>query len=125
MEDGTILKVKVVVRKIMRSPTMQQGYPVSVVLDTMNAVAAIVPPGLKGQPSSEPFDPSRDVRVELKFEEQDVKQQEYITNDGYRILVKPVVTNIFRYKKYNVFGEPIYSATIQQITKIERIATTG
>lgn len=58
-------------------------------LDTMNAVAAIVPPGLRGQPSSEPLDVSRDVGDELKFEEQDVKRKECMTNDGYRILVKP------------------------------------
>lgn len=126
IEDGAILKVKIVVRKILKSTELTpQGYPVSYGIDSTNIVTAIVPPSLKRQPSKEPLDPRRDVGKEMKFEEQDVKWQEYMTHDGYKVLVKPVVVKVIRYDKYNRFGEPIYSAAIQQITNLEKLATTA
>jgi len=53
------------------------------------------------------------------------KWQEYTTTDGFRLLVKPVLVKVFRYDKYNSLGEPIYSAVIQSITNIEKVAATG
>ena len=48
--------------------------------------------------------------------------QEYHTKDGYKILVRPVVTKVLKYEKYNAFGEPIYSVgNIQQIIDIKHI----
>lgn len=126
VEDGTILKVKVVVRKIVKTLTLNpQGYPVGYGMDTVNAVAAIVPPQLKREPSKEPWDPRKDIGEEMKFEVQEEKWQEYMTHDGYRVLVKPVVVKIIKYQKYNEFGEPIYMATTQQITNVEKMATTA
>ncbi len=48
----------------------------------------------------------------------------YMTTEGFRVLVKPVVTKVFRYNKYNSYGEPIYSAVIQAITNIEKLGAT-
>jgi len=126
LQDGTILKVKVVVRKIFRAAEITpQGYPLSIGLDTVNAIAAIVPPGLKGKPSVEKFDPTKDIGEEIKFEPLDEKWQTYMTHEGYKISVKPIVTKVIKYKKYNQYGEPIYSAVIQTITNIEKITSTA
>jgi len=125
VQDETILKVKIVVKKILRSADVTpQGYPAGVGIDSINAVAAIVPSHLKGRPSREPWNPARDVGEEIKFDPQDEKWQSYMTPEGFKVSVKPVVTKVIRYQKYNDFGEPIYGATIQAITNIEKISST-
>lgn len=126
VHDGTLIKAKIVVRKILfTAEKTPEGYPASYSLDSMNAIAAIVPPSLRGQPSQESWNPQKDLGTEMKFEEQEVKVQEYMATNGFRITVKPVVTKIFRYNKYNNFGEPIYNVVIQAIINIEKIATTA
>jgi len=125
LQDGTTLKVKIVVRKIFRTAEITlQGYPASLGIDSTNAVVAIVPPALKRAPSKERFDPARDVGDEVKFDPIEEKWQTYKTPEGYKILVKPVLTKVIKYKKYNQYGEPIYSAVIQAITNIEKITST-
>ncbi len=125
VNDGTIIKAKVVVRKIFFNPQKTpEGYPAGVGIDAMNAIAAIVPAALRRQPSFEPFNPQVDKGTEIKFEEQEVKTQEYMTTNGFRITVKPVVTKIFKYPKVNNYGEPIYNMVIQSITNIEKIEST-
>jgi len=126
VQDGTILKVKIVVKKILGSPVLTpQGYPAALGLDSINAIAAIIPPHLKGKPSKEPWNPARDVGEELKFEPQEEKWQSYMTTQGFKVSVKPVVTKIIKYGKYNNFGEPIYAATVQSITNIEKLTSTA
>jgi len=121
--DGTLLKVKVVVKKIFRSPqTTPQGYPTGVGFDSENAVAAIVPQRLKREPSRERLDPTRDVGEEVKFAPEEERWQSYMARDGFKILVKPIVTKVIKYPKYNDYGEPIYSASIQTIINIEKSA---
>ncbi len=126
LQDGTIIKAKAVVRKILRfGEITPQGYPAQLGLDSVNVATAIVPPHLKSAPSKEPWNPTRDVGEEMKFDALEEKWQEYVTNDGYKILVKPVVTKVIKYKKFNDFGEPIYSTVIQAITNIERFTSTA
>ena len=74
-----------------------------------NVISAIVPDRLKRMPSTEPFHPETDIAEELTFEEMEVKQQEYLTPDGFKVTIKPVLQKVFRYDKYNQFGEPLYS----------------
>lgn len=126
VQDGTILKVKIVVKKIFRSAILTaQGYPAGIGMDSVNAVAAVVPPSLKSIPSTTPWNPAEDVGQEMKFESIEEKWQSYMTNEGFKILVKPVVTKVIKYDKYNAFGEPIYSANIQAITNIEKVISTA
>jgi len=126
VQDGTILKVKIVVKKIFRSAILTpQGYPAGFGIDSVNAIAAIVPPHLKREPSKEPWDSARDVGQEMKFEPQEEKWQSYMTPEGFKVLVKPVVTKVIKYDKYNAFGEPIYSANVQAITNIEKLVSTA
>lgn len=126
VHDGTAIKAKIVVRKIFFNPQKTpEGYPAGMTLDTMNAVAAIVPPSLRGKPSFEPYNPQTDKGTEMKFEEQEIKIQEYMTTNGFRIEIKPVLTKIFRYNKMNVYGEPLYNIILQTISNIYKIETTA
>lgn len=126
IHDGTIIKAKIVVKKIFFNPQITpEGYPSQVGIDTINSISAIVPESLKRQPSSEHLDITKDKGEEVKFEEQKIEMQEYMTPNGFKIMVKPVITKIFRYDKYNIYGEPIYNVNIQAITNIEKIEITG
>ena len=126
VHDGTIIRAKVVVKKIFfATQKTPEGYPAGISLDSINVVAAIVPPGNRGQPSVEPFDVTREKGEEKKFEEQETRTQEYMTTNGFKISVKPVVTKVFRYQKYNNYGEPIYNVIMQAITNIDKVTSTA
>ncbi|MEM3637066.1 MAG: hypothetical protein QXX17_05110 [Conexivisphaerales archaeon] len=127
LSDGTILKAKIVVRKIFKSLDMTaQGYPFAVTFDGFNAVNVIVPKHLKHRPSTEPLDIKKDIGEEVEFQPQEEKWQEYITaTEGLKVLIKPVVTKVIRYKKYDMYGDPIYTVNIQSITNLEKIPTTA
>jgi hypothetical protein len=124
--DGTTLKAKIVLRKIFltveRTP---EGYPVSAEVDAMNVISSMVPSSSRRQPSTEPWIPQHDKGEEMKFEEQDVKTQEYMTPNGFKLTVKPVLAKVFRYQKYNTYGEPIYTASLQSIVNIDKIPSTS
>jgi len=121
VHDGTIIRVRVVVRKIIRTIDVgPQGYP-DITLENINAVSAIVPDHLKKAPSTQPFDPKKDIGEEMKFEPMEEKWQEYHTTDGFKVLVKPSLMKVFRYLKYNVFGEPIYQVNVQSLINLERL----
>ena len=125
LHDGTQLKVKIVLKKIFFAPvSTPEGYPSNVGLDTMNAIVAIVPHSLKRKPSND-FNQNVDKGTEIKFEEGEVKMQEYMTTKGFRVSIKPVLLKVFKYDKYNSYGEPIYNAVIQSITNIDKIQSTA
>jgi len=114
-DDGTELRIKIVVRKIIEiiqpSPT---GYP-DFGFESMNIVSAIVPDKLKREPSKKQWDPKVDKGEEIGFKELITSEQEYLTTDGFVIKVKPVLTKVWKYDSFNMFGEPIYHVNIQQI----------
>jgi hypothetical protein len=126
LHDGTNLKAKIVLKKIFFAPIKTpEGYPLNTAFDSINIVVALVPQNLKRQPSNEPYNPQTDKGAEIKFEEQDVKMQEYMTTNGFRLSIKPVLTKVFRYDKYTQLGEPIYNVVLQAITNIDKIETTA
>ena len=101
------------------------GYTI-IAVSTVNIVCAIVPEHLKKQPDATRIDPSVDRPVEIDFSVPVEVWQEYHTADGFRVLLRPVVTKVQKYEKYNGFGEPIYSVgNIQQIMDIKRIKPSG
>ena len=75
-------------------------------------------------PSTQPIDTQNDIPEELRFEELEIKDQEYITPDGFKIIIKPVLQKIFKYNTFNGTGEPVYQATIHSIPNIEKIRNT-
>ena len=126
LHDGTILKAKIVLRKIFFTPLKTpEGYPTNTAFDSVNIVVSFVPQSLKRPPSNEPFNPQQDKGTEIKFEEQETKSQEYMTTNGFKISVRPVLTKVFKYDKYNQLGEPLYNVTLQAITNIDKIETTA
>jgi len=122
LEDRTIIKAKIVVKKILfsiiKSP---EGYPSNFGIESINAVSAMVPPKLKKRPSQSALNLNTDKGNEIGFEEVEIKTQKYMTEDGLRITIKPIVTKVLKYKKYNFNGEPIYNVKIQAITNVEKI----
>lgn len=125
LADETILKAKIVIRKIFFTPiNTPEGYPVNSGFDALNVVTAKVPESLKRPPSKEPLNPQLEKGEEIECIKEEVRIQEYITDNGFRITVKPVLTKAFRYDKYNMFNEPIYNVTLQQITSIHKMEST-
>lgn len=126
LHDGSTLKAKIVLKKIFFAPIKTpEGYPVTSGFDTVNVVVALVPQNLKRAPSNEPYNPQTDRGVEIKFEDQEVKKQEYMTTNGFRVSLKPVLTKVFRYDKYTPLGEPTYNVVLQAISNIDKIETTA
>jgi hypothetical protein len=122
LHDKTIVKAKVLLRKIFFTPDKTpEGYPTNTGFDSLNIAVTFVPKNLKRPPSVEPYDPQKDKGSEIRFEEQEVKTQEYMTTNGFKITIKPVLTKVFRYEKYNNFGEPMYNIALQAITNIDKI----
>jgi hypothetical protein len=121
IDDGSIMKVRVAVIDIYRSiQTSNTGYP-ELQYISQNLVSAIVPEKLRGIPSIQPVDIQNDIPEELRFEELEIKDQEYITPDGFKIIIKPVLQKIFKYNKFNGTGEPVYQVTMHSIPNIEKI----
>lgn len=119
LNDGTELRVRIVVRKILEAGMSEFGYP-NFGLESMNAISAMCPDKLKRPPSTS-FDPKTDPKTEIKFTVNEERWQEYQTTTGYKVLVKPVLVKVFKYEKYNNLGEPVYYATVQSIVNAERL----
>lgn len=126
LNDGTTIKLKVVLRRVFFTPIYTpEGYPTNTGYDTINAVVATgVPQSIRRPPSKEPLNPQVDKGEEVDFSEREVIEQEYITDNGFRITIKPIVTKIFRYTKYNPLGEPFYNVMSQQITNVDKMQST-
>lgn len=117
LSDGTLLKIKAVVHKMLRSVDINPvGYP-DVAIDSSSVVTAIVPDALKGSPSA-PFDIDKERPEEVQFTPQDVLLQEYLM-DGFMVSVQPALTKVFKYNKFNARGEPVYGTVIQPILNID------
>lgn len=125
LDDKTIIRAKIVVKKIMLSITKTpEGYPLQTNFDAVNIVSAKVPETLRKEPSKEPIDFKLDKGEEKSIISEDIKEQEYHTEDGLKIRIKPIVTKAFRYEKYDTFGYPIYNVMVQPITTIDKIQST-
>lgn len=119
LDDGTELRVRVVVRKILEMGMGDFGYP-NFSIESLNAVSALVPDRMKRPPSTS-FNAKTDKKTEVGARRNEEKWQEYQTTSGYKILVKPTVVKVFKYEKYNSLGEPIYYASIQSIINVEKL----
>jgi hypothetical protein len=124
LDDGSQMKVRVAVTDIHRTiQTSNTGYP-ELQYFSQNIVSVIIPEKLRGTPSIQAVDIQNEVPEELRFEEIEVLDQEYITPDGFKIIVKPVLQKVFKYNKYNSLGEPVYQVSMQSIANIEKIRNT-
>lgn len=120
--DGTLLKIKICVIKILESIDRGIGDYPTFALCTSNVLNALVPERLKAQPSTPPS--TEDKVDEINFATTEEAWQEYKTVDGFLVRVRPVVTKVFKHGKYNVLGEPVYSTpNIQLIQDARRTAS--
>lgn len=122
LNDETVIKAKIVVKKILSSPLKTpEGYPLQTTFDAIHVVSAKVIESLRREPSKEPLNPMVDRGEEVEVIKEEIRNQEYITDDGFRVTIKPFVSKIFRYKKYDIFGYPIYNVILQPITTIDKM----
>jgi len=130
LKDGTILKVRSNIVKIVKvGVEPSTGYP-KYDIEFRNAVAAKVPKELMKEPSGKPvaIEP-RDIKHEefdMEFNApEDIKikrenWQKYELEDGYDLYVKPHVLKVIRTKKYNKYGEPIYIVNVQLLMNAKK-----
>lgn len=117
--DGTLLKIKICVLKILESADRGLGgYPVFGFV-TSNMLNATVPARLRAPHGDSAT--TEDSVEEIEFKLQEDVWQEYKTVDGFIVRIKPVVTKIFKHSAHNAFGEPIYGVDrIQMIQDANR-----
>ncbi len=126
LEDETVIKAKIVLKKIFMSPvSTPEGYPTETAFDAENIVVAVVPQHAKRPPSAEPINPSVDRGEEIPFVSKKQQIQEYLTDNGFRVSIQPVLSKVFRYPKFNAYGEPVYNVILQQITSLDKTQSTA
>lgn len=121
LDDRTILKVKLSVQKMfLLQPIVARQMP-NIGFSSVNLINALVPKELKKFGSAQiPIDDA-DTTEKVGLEIIEEIWQEYRTITGYTVRIKPVITQVLKYKKYNNFGEAVYSVpNIQQITDVEK-----
>lgn len=123
IEDGTILKLKLVFIKVIREGVDSVGNPIYSI-NSQNVVGIIPPKELMGPPSNRSYTPQEIadsiVKEDLKFEVIREDWNEYKLKDGTTLYIKPVVTMVSRTSLFDRRGEPIYNVQSQIIIK-ERI----
>jgi len=124
LKDGTIIRGRVVVRKIVKRGVDKLGYPLYDINYT-NVFSAKVPEDLLREPGREPITLTKeDIECEFNYpnEVEVVKEniQRYETEDGYIIEIKLVPLKVLRLKKANRFGEPIYVIHSQVLVNVRR-----
>jgi len=120
VEDGTIIKAKLVLIKIVREDIDNVGNPIYG-LNTQKIFGVIPPKELMGPPSERSYTPEEVVNsiVEEDLEFRVIKENwnEYKLKDGTKLNIKLVITTIARTDLYDQRGEPIYSIQSQILVK--------
>lgn len=116
LEDGSLLRLKNPAIKTYKSKKVDQfGIPMYGFAGTA-LISATVPKELLGTPSADEKVESSDITNEVRFTTVCEDWCEYRLTDGAILRAKTVVTKVFKTKKFNKFGEPIYWATWQVLT---------
>jgi len=114
LEDGTIIKLKFILIKIIKENTKYS-------LNSQMVTGAIPSPDLIGTPSQGIYSPQE---LEKSIEKKDLQFETvkedwniYELNDGSKLSVKPILVSVSRTNRYDQQGEPIYATQTQQIIK--------
>ncbi|MBU4190539.1 MAG: hypothetical protein KJ886_06100 [Candidatus Thermoplasmatota archaeon] len=114
LEDGTTIKLKFVLIKIIKENTVLS-------LNSQIVTGSIPPSDLIGTPSQEiylPQDLAQSIeKKDLQFETVKEDWNVYELNDRSKLSVKPILVSISRTNKHDQHGEPIYAVQTQQIIK--------
>ncbi|SNQ59904.1 hypothetical protein [Candidatus Methanoperedens nitratireducens] len=114
LEDGTIIKVKFILIKIIKENT-------AFTLNSQIVTGAIPPQDLIGTPSQGVFSPQELTqsieKKDMQFKPTKEDWNVYELNDKSKLSVKPILVSISRTNKHDQHGEPIYAVQTQQIVK--------
>jgi hypothetical protein len=108
LEDGTILKIKIVLMRIIQD-TDASGNPIGGTL--LNTIIASIPAkDLRGCKKIEP-------KFDLKYTVIKETWNEYDVKDGSILRIKPTLAQIDRTDKVDPRGEPLYAVNMQPFMK--------
>jgi hypothetical protein len=109
LEDNTLLKIKIILLRIIQEGSDPRGNPVAGTL--VNTVVAPIPPeGLRHLKAITPI-------FDLKYEIIKETWNEYNTEDGFVIKIKPNISQIDRLDKIDPRGDPLYGMSMQPSIK--------
>ncbi len=118
--DGSILKVKVTVTKVVKVSAAGQlpttpPSPSTYNIDFQNTTVLLT--NERGPPDTTVHSPqeiaSHIIRDNIRFRTVEQDWNEYLTDDNARILVQPIVMRVAKTSFFNNKGEPIYYVEIQ------------
>jgi len=115
LEDGSLIKFKLVLVKVMPNKSNPQNY----LLNTANIVGVQSQKELRGAPT-----PPLTNGTYNDFEKKDLDSEvikeswnEYKLKDGNTLKIKPAITAIDKTKSFDSNGEPIYVVHSQVLVK--------
>jgi len=112
LKDGAILKVKIILVRLFNDGVDSKGIPTMGFLATN--VMGVIPYG--EMISNKALSADDDVGFEVKTE----IWNEYQADDGTTITIKPVIAQVMRTATLDPNGEPVYTASIQPLIKINK-----
>ena len=116
IEDGTKLRVKFIMIKVLKNKNMGEDYR----FNCTHVIGITSPLNRSGQPSviHDPKEVLNSIiQEDIGFKEIKVDWNEYRLKDNNKIMAKPVITLIQKTDKFDEFGDPIYNIQIQAIFK--------
>ncbi|MEN6444057.1 MAG: hypothetical protein ABFC71_09950 [Methanoregula sp.] len=113
LEDNTVVKLKIILLRIIQEEVHVMGVPPGIPMGGMqiNNVVAIIPPeDLRHLKEIEPI-------YDIKYETVKENWNEYVTDDGFVIRIKPNISQIDRLGKIDPRGDPLYGVNMQPTVK--------
>jgi len=120
LKDGTTIRIRTPLMKVFESKGKGPlGYPnigivqAPVVISAFNASQTGPPSNIIPKPE--------EYSEEVAIIERHEKEQEYRTQDGFTIILKPILVKAFKAPKvFNPFGEPVYQVQTQAILDVRK-----
>ena len=114
LEDGSILRGKVIVVKLLEGES-------GLIVNSTNVFGVLVPPELRGKPSPTRYSEEEllkhVVKEDIKFKVIKEDWNEYELEDGSRLFVKLTLVSVSKTDIYDPHGEPVYLINAQPIFK--------
>lgn len=121
LADGSILKVRFVLRKVIRTKAFNPDGEPLYAFGSQNFLAPKSPKKLMGPPTSPP--PTEEQihtseKVEVDFRTKTENWNEYVVEDGAKARIKLVVTKVERTNFFDQMGYPVYGVSSNIVTSV-------
>lgn len=120
LEDGSRVKLKDVVLKIIKDPFKND--PNGFLLNVTNLTTVYSPKELKGSPSKgaiTPEDLQKSIKnIDMNFTPIKEEWSEYELVNGNKVRLKTILTGISSTSLYDSYGEPIYLMQMQALNRV-------